>query len=155
MQRDNNKTPPPEKPPKKPGGRSGAGFTKGDPRINRKGRPKSFDALRALAQSIGAETVPGKNGEPIVIEGHLVTQAERALRDLLQTKPEKFLEVAYGKTPLPIEISGGDKPLRVQGFDYAASIAPIAPRPVPDSHTSGETANSGDGAALGEDANGE
>jgi hypothetical protein len=27
-------------------------FTKGDKRINRKGRPKTFDALRALAQTI-------------------------------------------------------------------------------------------------------
>ncbi len=30
-------------------------FTKGDPRINRNGRPKSFDALRALAQEIAHE----------------------------------------------------------------------------------------------------
>ena len=30
-------------------------FVKGDPRINRKGRPKSFDALRSLAQEIAHE----------------------------------------------------------------------------------------------------
>ena len=36
---------------RKPGGK----FVKGDPRINRNGRPKSFDALRALAQEIAHE----------------------------------------------------------------------------------------------------
>lgn len=33
----------------------GQPFVKGDKRINRKGRPKSFDALRALAQQIAHE----------------------------------------------------------------------------------------------------
>lgn len=36
------------------GGITGKGFVKGDPRINRKGRPKSFDALRARAIEISA-----------------------------------------------------------------------------------------------------
>ena len=30
-------------------------FIKGDPRINRDGRPKNFDALRELAREIGYE----------------------------------------------------------------------------------------------------
>ena len=34
-------------------------FTKGDPRINRKGRPKTLKALRKLIQKIGAEDYDG------------------------------------------------------------------------------------------------
>ena len=78
-------------------------FVKGDARINRKGRPKSFDALRALAQQIAHETVPGKDGAPLVIEGHVVTVAEAILRGWASSKNQKmqqsFIEVAFGKTP--------------------------------------------------------
>jgi hypothetical protein len=86
----------------------GKPFVKGDPRINSKGRPKSFDALRALAQSIGAEVARDENGNQRIVEGHIATQAERALRLLIATKPEKFLEFAYGKVPQPVELGGSE-----------------------------------------------
>jgi hypothetical protein len=41
----------------------GKPFVKGDPRINRSGRPKSIDDLRKLAQSIGDEMVTTEEGE--------------------------------------------------------------------------------------------
>jgi hypothetical protein len=70
---------------------------KGDPRINRKGRPKSFDALRALAQEIAHEPTN------VVIEGHKVTVAEAILRQWAQSKNpqlvKSFIEIAFGKVP--------------------------------------------------------
>lgn len=94
---------------KKPGGVTGKGFVKGDPRINRKGRPKSFDALRALAQEIGHE-VATSNGQPLVIDGHIVTVTEALLRKMASSKDWRerlaFLECAFGKPKAETEITG-------------------------------------------------
>lgn len=97
---------------------TGRPFTKGDPRINRKGRPKSFDALRELARQISHEEAQS-GGQPIVINGHTVTVAEAMLRQLAQSKNPKdrqlFIEIAYGKVPNPVELSGKDGgPLNIQ-----------------------------------------
>jgi hypothetical protein len=96
---------------KQPGGATGKGFTKGDPRINRKGRPKSFDQLRDLAQQIAHETAK-MGGVVVTIDGHTATVAEVILRQWAQSKnpqlQQKFIEVAFGKTPTPVELSGAD-----------------------------------------------
>ena len=84
-------------------------FVKGDPRINRKGRPKSFDALRELAQEISHE-IAKSGSEEIVIGGHKVTVAEAILRGWASSKnpilAKGFLEIAFGKVP---DIIQGDK----------------------------------------------
>jgi hypothetical protein len=82
-------------------------FTKGDPRINRKGRPRSFDALRELAQMIGHE--PAKSGGlEVIIDGHKVTVSEMILRQWAQSKNPQlqraFIEIAYGKVPDKLDI---------------------------------------------------
>ena len=86
-------------------------FSKGDPRINRRGRPKSFDAFRALAQSVAHEAAL-KAGEPLVIDGHVVTVTEAILRQWAQSKDPRlqmaFIEVAYGKVPTQTQITGDD-----------------------------------------------
>jgi hypothetical protein len=96
--------------PKQLGGATGKGFVKGDPRINRKGRPRSFDALRDLAQSIAHEEVKDGAGQPAVIDGHIVTKAELIMRTWAQSKDPRlqqaFIEVAYGKTAQQVELSG-------------------------------------------------
>lgn len=91
------------------GGVTGKGFVKGDKRINRKGRPKTFDALRALAQQIAHEETN--------IQG--VTVVEAILRQWAQSKnpqlQRQFIEVAYGKVPDVIvgDQNGGPVSLRI------------------------------------------
>lgn len=63
-------------------------FVKGDPRINRTGRPKAFDMLRSLSKKIAEEPTP---------EG--ISQVEAILRGMTISNPVKFLEYAYGKVP--------------------------------------------------------
>ena len=68
-------------------------FKKGDPRINRKGRPKSFDGLRSLAQSIANEAatrasrevvIGGRvlieQGKQVIVGGKIITVTEAILR---------------------------------------------------------------------------
>lgn len=89
----------------------GKPFAKGDPRINRKGRPRSADALRELARSISHEPVM-QNGQPLVIDGHVVTVAEAKLRQLAASKNTKdielFLKIAFGLPTQTVELSGKD-----------------------------------------------
>jgi hypothetical protein len=90
---------------------SGGPFRKGDPRINRKGRPKSFDALRSLAQEIAHEAAKQGN-QPVVIDGHVVTVTEAIMRQWAMSKDprlqQKFIEVAYGQVPSVTRLEGQD-----------------------------------------------
>lgn len=74
-------------------------FAKGDHRINRKGRPRNFDALRKLAQQIGNE--PTEAG---------MTRVELIFRSWSLSKnpvlQAKFIEYAYGKVPDNVEVGG-------------------------------------------------
>ena len=85
------------------------GFKKNDPRINRSGRPPSFDALRLLAREIAHEKAKTK-GETVVINGKAVTISEVILRQWAQDKKmqKHFIEIAYGKVPNIDEVTGKD-----------------------------------------------
>jgi len=81
---------------KTPGGITGKGFVKGDSRINRKGRPRSFDEFRRVAQMIADEHVVGA-------DGNTITRAELLLRRWSRSKNPKlqmlFMEIAFGPVP--------------------------------------------------------
>ena len=85
-------------------------FVKGDPRINRKGRPKSFDKLRALAIDMASQPALDKAGNQIFIHGKPVTNAQLVLYQWLTDKKHQkdFLEIAFGKVPQPIELTGDE-----------------------------------------------
>lgn len=105
---------------------TGKPFVKGDPRINRKGRPKTFDAFRALAQQIAHEVVPAENRPGTVrvmdehgeIAEHIVTVAEAILRRwAVSDDPQlqrAFIEIAYGKVPQNVDVTSGGQVLRLE-----------------------------------------
>ena len=79
-------------------------FVKGDPRINRGGRPKSFDAARALVLQLGNEVVSSADGKIVT------TRFQAILRDWLVSgnfqKQKAALELAFGKVPDKTELTG-------------------------------------------------
>jgi hypothetical protein len=97
--------------------RGGKPFVKGDPRINRKGRPRDFNGLRELAQTIAHEEAQARDkatGElvPVVIDGHKVSNAELLLRKWMSSQDARLqmhvMEIAFGKVPQPVEVTGKD-----------------------------------------------
>src|SRR5215471_7225002 len=81
----------------------GRPFEKNDSRINKSGRPKTFDELRRTADMIASEMVPGPNGE-------MISRGELLLRNWIKSKnpllQRAFIEYWVGKVPERIEAEG-------------------------------------------------
>ena len=102
---------------------NGKPFSKGDPRINRKGRPKSFDTFRELALAIANEKVkvacekvglnpPTKESENLKVAEFILRKWAFSSEPKLQVA---FTEVAFGKVPLTVENpEGGIEAILVQ-----------------------------------------
>ena len=79
------------------------GFQERKNQINRKGRPRNFDALRKLAQSIAHEEARRPDGQAVTIDGKVVTVTEAILRTWATSKDPRlqmqFVEVCFGKVP--------------------------------------------------------
>jgi len=83
-------------------------FKKGDPRCWRHGRPKSFETWRKLAVDILTEPAINKDtGKPLIINDHIVTNAEAILRSWLASGKNQInlVEAAVGKVPTQVDLN--------------------------------------------------
>jgi hypothetical protein len=71
-------------------------FVKGDTRINRKGRPKSFEELRRRVLTFLAEQGDEASG----------TRLDAILLELAASDPKTLLEYGFGKVPSAVELTG-------------------------------------------------
>jgi hypothetical protein len=83
----------------------GRPFSKGDSRINRSGRPRSFDQFRELAQKIAREKLVDPDGSAITVGEAILRSWAKSKEPILQ---RAFIEYAYGKVPDKIQSTGLD-----------------------------------------------
>ena len=90
-------------------------FKKGDPRINRKGRPRNFDKLRKLVQSIGIEVVLDKQGRPLLVDGKTITRVQAILRQWASDPKHQrdFIEYGWGRIPMPVDVTSGGETIKL------------------------------------------
>jgi hypothetical protein len=89
-------------------------FVKGDARINRKGRPKDFNALRELAQQIANEPLVSTDGKTKMTRVEMVMRSWAASKNYQLQKA--FIEIAYGKVPDELDIKSDGEKIAVIGL---------------------------------------
>ena len=103
----------------------GKPFEKGDKRINRKGRPKNFDALRKLAQRLAVEEIEGEANFEHWTRVEAILRSWASLSSDRQAQKD-FLEIAYGKVPNDVNLTANIKgAIPVQAIDLNQALTPI------------------------------
>jgi len=101
-------------------------FVKGDPRINRRGRIKTFSQFRKIAQEIAGRTITTRDGRTMKKAEQLLEEWSNSDEPMLQ---RAFAEYAFGKVPDKLETSGLDgaplRPMVIQVITPAALPAPL------------------------------
>ena len=86
-------------------------FKKGDPRINRGGRPKGFDALRKMGLKVAAEEAAyDQDLEQTLSRIQLMFRAMSTSKNPADKK--LFLEYTYGKVKEVIDVTSAGKALK-------------------------------------------
>lgn len=101
---------------------TGRPFVKGhDPRRNLKGRPRSFDEVRALAQQLAHEKFNGMSAIEDVLR-RWMSSPEPSLQ-------RAFVEYAFGKVPDKLETTGlENKTTLILHFDHERGITDFSGR---------------------------
>jgi hypothetical protein len=106
----------------------GRPFQRGDERINRTGRPKTFDELRRTAEMIASEMVPGPDGK-------MISRGELLLRNWIKSKnpilQRAFLEYWVGKPADRLELDQLQPGVTLR-LHYANSFGEKVTGPFPD-----------------------
>lgn len=101
-------------PAKLPGGITGKGFRKGDDPRRYRGGAKAqagFADLRKMALRVLEETATNKDGTAILRpDGKPMSNAEVVLRTAMRDprRALQVLEIAYGKVPQEVQVSGNE-----------------------------------------------
>ncbi len=89
-----------------------------DPRINQYGRPTDLEQAKKLLNWMMSQKCKGKDGQPIIRDGHTVTNAEQFFMLLMQSKNPAdrrlILEYWLGKITQVVSGSGKDGALKVE-----------------------------------------
>jgi hypothetical protein len=105
-------------------------FKKGDPRINRNGRPRAFDKLRALTIDMFTKPALDSVGNKIYIENKPVTIIEYILWKMIHSKDPRdvryALEIAYGKVPDKIDITSAGASIKQDDRKFDRAISTLA-----------------------------
>lgn len=109
----------------------GRPFAKGDPRINRKGRIKTFCQFRQIAQEIASRTVTTLDGRQIKKAEELLERWSNSDEPILQ---KAFAAYAFGNVPDKLETTGLDgaplRPMVIQVITAAVAAALPLPDPI-------------------------
>lgn len=102
-------------------------------------KPKDFQQLRDLAVRISHEIITNKE------TGQQFTVAELILRDMAKENPARFVEIAFGKVPDEVKVSGSltvkKAYVTISPDDWDQADSDVQPAPVAGNTVAGQVAS--------------